>query len=148
MSAEEDPTGAGAPASGQPSAEPDSALPSLGDDSNTSVAACRAYMARFVADREWERYHRPKNLAASILIEAGELMEHFQWEDPEADDLTPEQLHAAGEELVDVFAYLLSLSNALGIDLTQAYAAKMLKNAAKYPPGLQRHHSPPQPTQT
>ncbi|MGE0709087.1 MAG: nucleotide pyrophosphohydrolase [Planctomycetota bacterium] len=114
-------------------------------DEETTLLECRRAMAAFVAARDWERYHRPKNLALSIAIEAGELLEHFQWEDPAPAELTPEQRQAAGEELADVFAYCLSLANALDLDLSAAWSAKMEKNAAKYPPGPMRHHSPPSP---
>jgi dCTP diphosphatase len=113
------------------------------DDATTTVLECREFMARFVADRDWERYHRPKNLASSIAIEAAELMEHFQWEDPDASDMKPEERAAAAEELVDVLAYVLSMANVLEIDLVGAYVAKMRKNALKYPPGPMRLHSPP-----
>lgn len=106
------------------------------NDSQTTVAELRALMTRFVAERRWQGFHTPKNLAMSLAIEAAELMEHFQWLTPEqsqavADD--PVELAAVGEEMADVLCYLLSLANALDLDLASTTAAKMVKNAQKYP---------------
>lgn len=106
------------------------------DDRSTTVAKLRDLIARFVAERDWEQFHSPKNLAMSMAIEAAELMEHFQWIDvPEsrrvADD--PQRLDAIGEELADVIAYALALANALELDVSAAVGRKMVKNAAKYP---------------
>lgn len=106
------------------------------DDGGTCVAELRALMARFVAERSWEKFHDPKNLAASILIEAAELMEHFQWvsgEEADAVRQDPQAMQLIREEVADVLAYLLSLCNRLEIDLSSALAEKMEKNAAKYP---------------
>ena len=100
-------------------------------DETMTLAQLKGRMAAFVAEREWERFHQPKNLSMSIAIEAAELMEHFQWEQPE---LTPERRLAVGEELSDVLAYVLSLANALELDLSAAFCAKMEKNRRKYPP--------------
>lgn len=100
-------------------------------DETATLAQLKGRMAAFVAEREWERFHQPKNLSMSIAIEAAELMEHFQWEEPE---LTPERRLAVGEELCDVLAYVLSLANALELDLSAAFVAKMAKNRRKYPP--------------
>ena len=110
--------------------------PSSFDDPTSTVAELRELIARFVAERDWEQFHSPKNLAMSLAIEAAELMEHFQWIDiaesrQVVDD--PEQMHAIGEELADVLAYTLALANALDIDVSEALGQKMVKNAAKYP---------------
>jgi dCTP diphosphatase len=110
-------------------------------DDSTTLADLKQRMAAFVAAREWQKYHRPKNLAMSLAIEAAELMEHFQWLTPEeadaalADPATREQV---GDEMSDVLAFLLSLANCTGIDLAAAFEAKMLKNEQKYPPDLVR----------
>jgi len=106
------------------------------DDSGTSVAELRSLMRQFVDERNWNHFHTPKNLAMSLAIEAGELMEHFQWLTPEAskaiaDD--PAKRAAAGEELADVLCYLLALANQLGLDVSQTMRAKMVKNRSKYP---------------
>lgn len=105
-------------------------------DAATSVWELREALARFVAERQWQPFHTPKNLAMSLAIEAAELMEHFQWLTAEesravADD--PARRAAAGEELADVLCYLLALANELRLDVSTAFREKMQKNAAKYP---------------
>lgn len=105
-------------------------------DEKTSVHQVRQWVAEFVDQRDWNRFHAPKNLAMSIAIEAGELMEHFQWISAEesrriADD--PKRRDAAADELADVVCYALALSNVLRIDLSDAIVAKLEKNARKYP---------------
>jgi NTP pyrophosphatase (non-canonical NTP hydrolase) len=100
------------------------------------VAALRTLVRQFVAERAWEPFHTPKNLSMSLAIEAAELMEHFQWltaEESLALRHEPLRRSAAAEELADVLCYALALANALDIDLSQAIAGKMAKNAAKYP---------------
>jgi NTP pyrophosphatase (non-canonical NTP hydrolase) len=105
-------------------------------DDHTTVAELCSMVHRFVAEREWQPFHNPKNLSSSIAIEAAELMEIFQW-------LTSDQSLSASrdpatrqhtrEELADVVIYCLALANALNIDLSQAIQAKMIANAQKYP---------------
>jgi NTP pyrophosphatase (non-canonical NTP hydrolase) len=106
-------------------------------DATTTLAELKDTMRRFVAARQWEPYHSPKNLAMGLAVEAAELMEHFLWiEGPESYLLTqqPAQREAIADELADVAGQLLNLSNVLGIDLSEALAAKLVKNAQKYPP--------------
>ena len=110
-------------------------------DRSTTVADLRAMMDAFVRARLWKKYHQPKNLAMSLAVEAAELMEHFQW-------LTPRQARAllkepaarkeVADEMADVLAFLLSLANATGIDLSAAFVAKMATNERKYPAHLCR----------
>ncbi len=105
-------------------------------DAKTTIDELKQLIQRFVAERDWEQFHSPKNLSMALAIEAAELMEHFQWVDLAAsraiaDD--PEKLAAVGEELADVFAYSLALANELGLDLAETVRAKMVKNAQKYP---------------
>jgi NTP pyrophosphatase (non-canonical NTP hydrolase) len=93
-------------------------------------------VADFVAQRDWQQFHSPKNLAMSLAIEAAELMEHFQWISPEESRQAagePARLAAIGEELADVLCYALAMANELGIDLSETIHAKMVKNAQKYP---------------
>lgn len=101
-------------------------------DENTSVKELRELVAAFVAEREWERFHTPKNLAMSIAIEAAELMELFQWRGGEEllDDLQRRELQ---RELADVVIYCLAMANAAGIDLADAVREKIKHNAQKYP---------------
>jgi dCTP diphosphatase len=105
-------------------------------DSSTTVAELRKIIADFVAERDWSQFHSPKNVSMALAIEAAELMEHFQWLTTEAsrglaDD--PEKLAAVGEELADVIGYSFALANELGLDVSGAIRAKMVKNAQKYP---------------
>ena len=81
---------------------------------------------KFNEDRDWDQFHSPDNLAKSVCIEAGELLECFQW----SDDYDTE---AVGDEMADVFVYLLDLADRLQIDLIDIADKKMDKNAKKYP---------------
>lgn len=106
------------------------------NDATTYVADLKVLVADFVAERDWSQFHAPKNLAMALAIEASELMEHFQWVDPDASRravLSDEKLAAIGEELADVIGYSLAMANELGIDVSTAMRAKMVKNALKYP---------------
>lgn len=102
-------------------------------DGRATLADLKALVARFIAERDWQRYHTPRNVAVSIVLEAGELLEHFQWSPPAPDEMTPERRQQIGEEMADVLAYLLSLANVLDLDLAAALEAKMRKNRRKYP---------------
>src|SRR4051812_16547964 len=105
-------------------------------DNETTVAELRKLVADFVAEREWSQFHAPKNVSMALAIEAAELMEHFQWLTAEdSRDLAhdPEKLAAVAEELADVIGYSFALANELGLDVSSAIRAKMLKNAEKYP---------------
>ncbi len=82
---------------------------------------------RFTSDREWGRFHSPANLAKSIAIEAGELLECFQWDEENYD------LGAVKDEVADVIVYCIDLLDRLGLDLDEIVNAKMAKNEAKYP---------------
>lgn len=105
-------------------------------DATTTVAQLRDAWRQFVAERDWEQFHSPKNLVMGLAVEAAELMEHFLWVDNAASrDVVhdPARLAQVADEMADVAGYLLTLSNALGIDLSAAITAKMAKNALKYP---------------
>ncbi len=105
-------------------------------DASTTIARLKQEMAKFVHERDWGQFHSPKNLSMSIAIEAAELMELFQWVTVEESRLVgrePERYEAICQELADVAAYVLSLANALGIDLSEAIGRKMKLNRAKYP---------------
>ena len=105
-------------------------------DSETTVAQLRGLVNDFVDRRDWHQFHSPKNLAMSLAIEVGELMEHFQWLSPEGSRAvaeTPERLAAVADELADVLCYGLAMANELGIDLSTAVRRKLAKNEQKYP---------------
>ena len=82
---------------------------------------------RFTADREWQQYHTPANLAKSISIEAAELLECFQWSETDFD------MEHVKEELADVMVYSRNLLDELGLDEDEIINSKMDKNEAKYP---------------
>ena len=93
----------------------------------------RARLRAFVDERAWDAFHRPKDLAMSVAIEAGELMEVFQWRDPEAADLSAEERARVAEELADVVMYAMLLADKCDVALWDAVAAKLEANARKYP---------------
>jgi len=94
----------------------------------------KAAVRRFTAEREWQPFHSPKNLSMALAGEAGELVAVFQWLSEDASRaLTPAQRQHAADEIADVQLYLVALADALDIDIPQAVAAKMRKNAQKYP---------------
>ena len=82
---------------------------------------------RFTEDRDWDQFHSPANLAKSISIEAGELLECFQWDENNYD------IEKVREELADVIIYCVDMLNKLGLDVDEIVNAKMDQNEAKYP---------------
>jgi NTP pyrophosphatase (non-canonical NTP hydrolase) len=99
-----------------------------------SLDTLRTRLRVFVAERDWDRFHNPKNLAMALIVEAGELVEQLQWLTPEqADNLRPEQRTAVEHEIADVLIYLVELADRLGIDPLAAAGKKLVLNAAKYP---------------
>ena len=105
-------------------------------DTDTTITDLKSLVRQFVEERAWQPFHSPKNLAMGIAIEAAELMECFLWVDLPASHETakdPKQREAIADEMADVFCYLLNLSNVIGVDLSEALRAKMVKNALKYP---------------
>ncbi|MBF0409352.1 MAG: nucleotide pyrophosphohydrolase [Candidatus Riflebacteria bacterium] len=131
------------------------------NDNETTISELKQLVDKFITEREWRKYHTPRNLAASICIEAAELLEHFQWDvfpdsdkTEESENLTVQAESSSGpsiynqsnslgisetrhkeiaEEMADVIAYLLSLSIYMKIDLSSTLSEKMIKNAKKYP---------------
>src|SRR5688500_855502 len=106
------------------------------NDLETRVADLRRLVDDFVTERDWHQFHTPKNLSLSLAIEAGELMEHFQWLTPEASrDVAADAARWAdiSDELDDVLCYALAITNELSIDLSQAIKANIAKNRLKYP---------------
>ncbi len=105
-------------------------------DETVTLADLRRRVSQFVAARDWEQYHGPKNLSMSIAIEAAELMEHFQWlsSDQAAQALQEDGAVAAvADELADVLLYSLSLANVLQIDLSAAILGKLERNESRFP---------------
>ena len=91
-------------------------------------------LRRFAGDRQWESFHTPKNLAAALIVESAELLEHFQWLTPEqSQDLSPATRQEVAHEIADVLIYLTRLADQLHIDMLAAASEKMALNAKKYP---------------
>lgn len=88
-------------------------------------------LIEFRDQRNWKQFQNPKDLAISLVLEASELLENFQWKSSE--QAVREKSKDIEEEMADVFMYLLLLSNELGIDLEKAVTDKIAKNADKYP---------------
>ena len=99
-----------------------------------SLSELTAQLRRFADERDWHQFHSPKNLAAALIVEAGELLEHFQWlSNAESDALDTEQRREVELELADVLIYLVRLADRLGVDLLAAAQRKIAINAEKYP---------------
>lgn len=100
------------------------------------VDALQARLRVFAAERQWQPFHTPKNLAMALMVEAAELTEIFQWMTPEQslavrDD--PALTEPIADEVADVLLYLLQLADHAGVDLAQAVENKLRKNAVKHP---------------
>jgi len=97
---------------------------------------------QFARDRDWQQFHSPKNLASALVVEAGELLEHFQWlTEQQSRELGPEKRDAVAAELADVLLYLIQLATALGINPIAAAQAKLKLNELKYPVDRARGNS-------
>ncbi|MGZ8262458.1 MAG: nucleotide pyrophosphohydrolase [Methylotenera sp.] len=99
-----------------------------------SLAELKQKLQQFVDARDWAQFHSPKNLAMAMIVEAAELVEHFQW-DTEAEScvLTDAKREQVGHELADTFVYLLRIAQVLNIDLIEVTNNKIALNAQKYP---------------
>jgi NTP pyrophosphatase (non-canonical NTP hydrolase) len=99
-----------------------------------SLNDLRARINAFVEEREWDQFHTPKNLAMAMIVEAAEVVEHFQWDAAEESaTLSAERKIEVGHELADTFVYLLRIAEVCGIDLIAAANTKIDLNAIKYP---------------
>jgi NTP pyrophosphatase (non-canonical NTP hydrolase) len=98
------------------------------------LATLRDALRDFAAARDWKPFHTPKNLAMAMIVEAAELVEHFQWATPEESmKPSPEKLAAIRDEVADTLIYLVELADVLDIDLIAAARDKIVKNGIKYP---------------
>ncbi|MFN7857918.1 MAG: nucleotide pyrophosphohydrolase [Acidovorax sp.] len=100
------------------------------------LSALQQRLRSFAAERQWQPFHTPKNLAMALMVEAAELAEIFQWMTPEQslavrDD--PALKEPIADEVADVLLYLLQLADHTGVDLHAAVESKLVKNAAKHP---------------
>jgi dCTP diphosphatase len=110
-------------------------------DNVTTFADLRVRLADFNSRRDWDRFHNPKDLSVSISIEAGELLENFQWK-PAMDGMElnkdPEALQAVKDEVADLFIYLLIMCNRLDMDASDLISEKIERNEARFPPAKDR----------
>lgn len=116
------------------------------DDETTLADLCQR-VAAFVAARDWEQFHTPKNLSVAMAIEAAELMEAFQWlsDEEAATALEDEEMREAViDELADVLIYALSLANALGENVSAAVLEKLERNEHRFPVEDWRGHARPE----
>ena len=99
-----------------------------------SLHELRDALRLFAAERDWDQFHSPRNLATALAVEAAELLEPFQWLGESAgSELPPAARAAVEEEMADVLLYLVRLADKLDVDLAQAARTKMARNAEKYP---------------
>lgn len=105
-------------------------------DERTTLDTLKQEVEQFVAEREWEQFHSPKNLAMAIGVEAGELMDLFRWHSEAGSRRVMRNgmiRRAAIEELADVVICALAFANRTGVDLSRAVMQKVSKNERKYP---------------
>ena len=102
--------------------------------SDEELLKLRDRLRVFAADRNWDQFHNPKNLAMALIAEAGELVEPFQWlTEEQSKHLATKQLLHVQEEVADVFIYLVRLADKLGIDLIESANKKIDLNNERYP---------------
>ncbi len=98
------------------------------------IQAITRKIRKFRDERDWKQFHNHKDVALSLVLEASEVLEHFQWKSPaEVETHGRENKEELSDELADVAIYLMELADNLGIDLPKAIDRKMKKNALKYP---------------
>ncbi len=105
-------------------------------DDSTTLAVLKARVHAFCAEREWDPFHGPKDLAIGIVTEGAELLEHFRFRgESESLDLLadPARRAAVEEELSDVLFFLLRFAGRFDIDLASAFGRKLQRNAERYP---------------
>jgi len=98
------------------------------------LEALRERLRKFTAERDWDQFHSPKNLAMALSVEVAELVEHFQWLTEEASTKLPDETRAeVAREIADVQVYLIRLADKVGVDIEAAVEAKIVENGKKYP---------------
>jgi len=100
----------------------------------SDLSRLRDALRTFAAERDWDQFHSPKNLASALAVEAAELLEPFQWlTEEQSRNLSEKQLAAVKDELADVQIYLIRLADKLNVDLLEAAREKIKRNAQRYP---------------
>jgi NTP pyrophosphatase (non-canonical NTP hydrolase) len=106
------------------------------NDRETTLHDIKTLIARFTADRDWQQFHSPKNVAMALVSEAAELMAHFRWSESGQDAAVLDDARSRQEirlEVADVLLLLAEFANVAGIDMAQAVEEKMAVNAERYP---------------
>ncbi|MBT6326246.1 MAG: nucleotide pyrophosphohydrolase [Bdellovibrionales bacterium] len=109
-----------------------------------NILEIKQKLIEFAKERDWEKFHTPKNLAMALNVEAGELLEIFQWMTSEESELLNKSdydMEKIEDEVADIFLYLVRICTVLNIDLLKSSLSKIKKNSVKYPPGLVRGSS-------
>ena len=102
--------------------------------SRDSLSDLTTQVRQFADERDWQQFHSPKNLASALIVEAAELLEHFQWlTTAESESLDAAKRAEVELEMADVLIYLVRLADRLDINLIDAAAKKLAINAQKYP---------------
>lgn len=115
----------------RPSRHPRTSSGSLAD-----IPRLTKLLLQFRKERGWDHFHKPKDMALSLVLEAAELLEHFQWKtDAQAKAHIRKHKEAVADELADVFNWVILLSHDLGIDIVRSAEKKIGKNGRKYPVG-------------
>lgn len=105
-------------------------------DSEATIQALKSLVRDFIVERDWIKYHNPKDLAEAICIEAAELLEVFQWatvEEASSWKNVPSKISKIKDELADVLIYCFSMANVLDIDISEIISEKLGKDEVKYP---------------
>jgi NTP pyrophosphatase (non-canonical NTP hydrolase) len=105
-------------------------------DQKITVSELKERVDRFISEREWNKYHKPKDLSISIVLESSELLEHFQWlTDDEIETMLKDsqKLQQIESELADIVIYCLSLSNTLHAGLSDIILRRLREDVARYP---------------
>lgn len=110
----------------------------MNSDQQTTIGELRNLVQMFVDERDWEKYHNPKNLALSIAIEVAEILERFQWQSQEESLALindPDKRELVMDELADVMIYCFALANNADMDISRAVQSKLSRNEGRYPIG-------------
>jgi len=103
-------------------------------DDEITISILKNKVKKFIEERDWMKYHNPKNIAESIIIESAELLECFQWRSiKESIEYSNKHIDKVSEEVADIMIYILSLANVLNIDLSNAIIEKLKIDEKKYP---------------
>jgi NTP pyrophosphatase (non-canonical NTP hydrolase) len=101
----------------------------MASDNDTTITDIKGTITEFVTERDWDKYHRPKDVAMALAIEAGELMELYLWDrQPDREELK--------DELGDLLFFLVDMAIREEIDLVEAFRSKMEKNETRYPASM------------